>query len=315
MYSVGSVWLWVIFFFFVLFVLFIDIIAIKETKGHAMSFRAAAFWTGIWISCAGLFGAGLWWHLLGQYGLALAQQKTLEFVTGYVIEFSLSVDNLFVFLLIFTSFFVPKHCMRRVLLYGVVGAMVMRLIFILLGTWIISRFHWVLYLFGLFLVYSGIAIIFFKEDNKKITNHPLLLFLRKRLRITEDYVKNYFFVKRKHLWYATPLFLVVIFIEFCDVIFALDSIPAVFSITRDPFIVFTSNMFAVMGLRALYFLLQHMVSRFYLLKYGIGIVLAFVGSKMLLEPIAKIPIVFSLLTVIAILATSVVLSWLAPPKE
>lgn len=315
MQSVGSVWMWAVFFVFVLFVLFVDMIAIKEKQGHAMSIRAASFWTAIWMVCACLFGVGLWWHLLGEYGSQVAQQKTLEFFTGYVVELSLSVDNLFVFLLIFTTFAVPKHCLRRALLYGVFGAMVMRLIFILVGSWVVSHFHWVLYLFGLFLVYTGIKILLVDDDKKDITQHPLLKFLRKKIRITADYVHHYFFVKQNHLWYATPLFLVVVMIEVCDLIFALDSIPAVFSITQDPFIVFTSNIFAIMGLRALYFILEYMASRFYLLKYGIGLVLGFVGVKMLIEPWVSLPIMLSLFTVIATLTTSVVLSLLAPPKE
>lgn len=315
MHTVATWPMWLGFFVFVLFVLAIDMFALGGKKAHTVSVKNALFWVCIWMMCALVFDVALWWHLSATEGAVIAKQKALEFLTGYVIEQSLSVDNLFVFIMIFKYFVVPLHYQRRVLLYGVLGAMVMRLIMIFSGTWIVSHFHWVLYFFGAFLVFTGIKMLFVNEEDKDLEKNALLRYLRKHLRLTGEYHGENFFVKKNLLWYATPLFLVVIMIEISDLIFALDSIPAIFSVTYDPFIVFTSNIFAIMGLRALYFLLAYMAERFYLLRYGIAIVLAFVGAKMLVVSWIDVPILWALVIVVAMLSVSVILSLLAPPKK
>jgi tellurite resistance protein TerC len=315
MHSVGTWWMWLGFFVFVLFVIVIDMVVLGNKKTQKIGVRQALTWTTVWISCALLFCVVLWWHLTGEQGAVIAKQRAFEFLTGYIIELSLSVDNLFVFIMIFNHFAVPEIYQRRVLLYGVLGAMLMRLIMIVAGTWIVSEFHWVLYLFGLFLVYTGIKMLFTHEAEKDLSKNKLLNYLRSHMRITHEYHGDHFFVRKDLLLYATPLFLVLLMIEFSDLVFALDSIPAIFSVTSDPFIIFTSNIFAIMGLRALYFLLAYMASRFYLLKYGIAVVLTFVGAKMLMAPWIHVPIGVALSLVIAILSTSVILSSLAPPKE
>lgn len=308
MYSVGTPGMWVSFIVFVLIVLFIDMFLLGGKKTHRVSTREAFLWTFTWFVCAMLFCAWLWWMLKGSLGVSLANQKAVEFFTGYLIEESLSIDNMFVFIMIFHYFSVPAEYQRRVLLYGVLGAIVMRLVVILLGTYLISKFHWILYLFGLFLVFTGIKMLFFAGHERDLGDNPLLKWLEKKIRLTKFFHKDHFFIYQNRLWYATPLFLVLVLIEVSDLVFAFDSIPAVFAVTNDPFIVFTSNIFAIMGLRALYFLLAHLAARFHLLKYGIAIMLTFVGAKMLVAPWIKIPIVGTLGVVAAILVTTVLLS-------
>ena len=315
MQTVGAWWMWVGFFIFVLFVLAIDMFVLGGRKSKVVPVRQALFWVCVWALCALLFDVALWFYLSATEGALIAKQKALEFLTGYIIEQSLSIDNLFVFILIFNYFVVPKEYQRRVLLYGVLGAIVMRFIMIFSGTWIVSQFNWVLYLFGLFLVFTGIKMLFVDDEEKDLSRNKLLRFLRRHLRMTSEYEKEAFFIKKGLLWYATPLFLVLIMIEISDLVFALDSIPAIFSVTFDPFIVFTSNIFAIMGLRAMYFLLAYMASKFYLLRYGIALVLAFVGAKMLVVHWIAVPISYALLIVVCVLLTSVLLSLLVPQKE
>lgn len=315
MHTAGTWWLWLIFSIYVLCLLIIDLVTLERKKENKISIKQAFFWTLVWTGSALLFGCFLWWQLHISDGALIARQKALEFFAGYIVEQSLSVDNLFVFIMIFKYFLVPPSYQRRVLLYGVMGAIVMRFIMIFSGTLLVAHFHWVLYLFGLFLVFTGIKMLFVSEEDADLESKIILRWTRRHLRLTNEYHHEKFFIKKGLLWYATPLFLVLIMIEISDLIFALDSIPAIFAITADPFIIFTSNIFAIMGLRALYFVLAYMESRFYLLRYGIAIVLAFVGAKMLLAHWYVIPTHWMLVIVVAMLTTSVVLSLLAPPKR
>lgn len=310
MYSIGSWWMWLGFFVFILVVLAFDIFFLDRRKLHKVSAREALGWVMLWAACAVGFGLLLWWYLSGTQGLVVANQKALEFFTGYVIEQTLSVDNMFVFVMIFSYFSVPAEYQRRVLLYGVLSAVIFRLLVILGGTWLVTEFHWVLYIFGCFLVLTGIKMLFPEEAEKDFSKNFIICWVRRHFHVTEQYHEEKFFIRQNKLWYLTPLFLVLILIEMSDLIFAMDSIPAIFAITNDPFIVFTSNMFAIMGLRALYFLLADMAVRFHLLKYGIALVLVFVGAKMLLAPWVSISIVLALSVVVAILVTTVILSML-----
>ena len=257
---------------------------------------------------ASTFGALLWWHLDGAVGREIANRKALEFFTGYLIEQALSVDNMFVFVMIFTYFAVPPELQRRVLLYGVLGAIAMRAVMILGGVWLVSEFAWVLYVFGLFLVVTGIKMLVMADQKPDLDQNPLLRWLRGHMRITPGFHGQAFFVHINGLRYATPMFLVLVMIEASDLVFAVDSIPAIFAVTTDPFIVFTSNIFAVMGLRALYFLLADMAERFHLLKYGLALVLIYIGGKMLAMPWFHMPVQWSLSIVGLIILMSVVLN-------
>ncbi|MCG9106270.1 TerC family protein [Laribacter hongkongensis] len=307
------------FFAAVIAMIVIDIIALNKQGSHKVSAREALGWSAIWISIAMLFNLWLWWHIRTNVdsGLdevaraALADQKALEFLTGYLIEKSLAVDNIFVFLLIFNYFKVPAAYQRRVLVYGVLGAIFMRAIMIALGAVLVAEFSWVLYLFGAFLVFTGIKMMMpEKESADDLGNNRLLKWIRSHMRITTDYHGESFFVRSGGILWATPMFLVLTMIELSDLVFAVDSIPAIFAVTRDPFIVLTSNIFAILGLRAMYFLLADVADRFHLLKYGLAVVLTFIGVKMLLLDIYHIPTVISLTTVFAVLATSIILSLL-----
>lgn len=308
MHSVATGWLWAVFFTFVICVLAIDLFLLNGRKSHKVSTGEALFWTFVWISCALIFNLILWIYLKNTEGAVIAGQKSLEFFTGYLIEESLSFDNMFVILMIFNFFAVPQEYQRRVLLYGVLGAVIMRFIVVFAGVWIINQFHWVLYLFGAFLVYTGTKMLFIAEHEKDLSKNKLLIWLRRHLRLTDTYHEEKFFIRQNHLIYLTPLFLVLIFVEISDVIFALDSIPAIFAVTRDPFIVFTSNIFAILGLRAIYFLLANVARKFELLKYGIALVLIFIGAKVLMEHWIKLPILLALGVVATIILTSIIFS-------
>ena len=266
-----------------------------------------------------LFNLGLWWYLKGVYGGEVAVVKAEEFLTGYLIEKSLAVDNIFIFLMIFNFFAVPQEYQRRVLIYGVIGAIVLRAIMIVAGAWLVQEFHWILYLFGAFLVVTGIKMLVFAEANPDLGKNPLLNWVKRRLRLTPDYRGEKFWVRENGVRVFTPLFLVLVMIELSDLIFAVDSIPAIFAITTDPFIVFTSNIFAILGLRAMYFILAGMADRFHLLKYGLAMVLVFVGTKMLIVDFYKIPVGLSLGIVGIIIATFMFASlWVTrskPPGE
>jgi tellurite resistance protein TerC len=308
MQTIGSWWMWVGFVVLVLAMLAVDMFLLGRQGAHKVSVKEALGWSIVWVSLAMIFNGALWWYLDGQMGREIANQKALEFFTGYLIEKSLAVDNIFVFLMIFSYFAVPPEYQRRVLLYGVLGAIIIRAVMILLGAMLIAKFHWILYLFGLFLLFTGIKMFFFADAKPDLEKNPLLRWMRGHMKITNEYHGEKFFVVKEGIRYATPMFLVLMLIEFSDLIFAVDSIPAIFAVTEDPFIVFTSNIFAILGLRAMYFLLADVAERFHLLKYGLALVLMFIGVKMLIVELYKIPVLLALGVVAAILATSVILS-------
>lgn len=312
METIANPWLWAVFFSLVLIMLAIDLFLVGGGKQHKVSVKEAAIWSVIWVSVSMLFAAGLWWYLRDAAGPEIANAKALEFITGYLIEKSLAIDNVFVWLMIFSVFAIPPELQKRVLVLGVLGAIVLRTVMIFAGVWLITQFHWLLYVFGAFLLFTGIKMWWAADQEPDLQNNPLVLWVRRRFKVTEELEGEKFFVRRevngRWVRYATPLFLVLVLVEFSDVIFAVDSIPAIFAITTDPFIVLTSNIFAILGLRAMYFLLADMADRFSLLKYGLALVLVFIGTKMLLIDIYKIPVAVSLSVVALIIATSVVLS-------
>jgi tellurite resistance protein TerC len=280
-------------------------LVVFHRKAHKIGFREAMAWTAFWIALAAAFAVGVhFWY---------GKIKALEFVTGYVIEESLSVDNLFVFLLIFNYFKVPERFQHKVLFWGIIGALVMRGIFILVGVSLINRFEWIVYIFGAILIWSGITFLRGGEKEVHPENNPVLKQVRRWIPVTKDYVDGKFFVRDPGL-YATPLFLVLLMIETTDVVFAADSIPAVLAISRDPFIVYTSNVFAILGLRSLYFALSGMMTAFHYLQYGLAIILLFIGAKMVLSNFYHIPIGIALGTVGGILVLSVVASLVFPKK-
>lgn len=312
MESIGTWWMWVAFFAIVLTMLAIDLFVVGGAKQHRPSVKEAATWSVIWVSVSFAFAAALWWYLDATAGRELANTKVLEFITGYLIEKSLAVDNVFVWLMLFSFFAIPLELQKRVLLYGVLGAIVLRSIMVFLGAWLIAQFHWILYVFGAFLLITGIKMYWFAEVKPDLNANPVIKWLRGHLNITAELQGERFFVMKeeggKLIRYATPLFLVLVLVEITDLIFAVDSIPAIFAISTDPFIVLTSNVFAILGLRAMYFLLADVAHRFTLLKYGLAFVLMFIGIKMLLIDIYKIPVGFSLAVVATIIGISVWLS-------
>jgi len=313
--SIGEPWMWGAFIAFVLAMLVLDLFVFGGNKSHKVSIKEAASWSLVWVSLSLLFNAGLWWYLGGTVGQDIADRKALEFLTGYLIEKSLSADNVFIFLLIFSSFHVAAEFQRRVLIYGVLGAIVLRAIMILAGAWLVREFSWVLYIFGAFLIVTGMRMLVMAEKTLDMEKNPVLKFARRHLRISEGHHGEKFSVMKNGMFYFTPLFLVLILIEVSDLVFAVDSIPAIFAITTDPFIVFTSNIFAIMGLRALYFLLADVADRFHLLKYGLAMVLAFIGVKMLIAPWYHVPVAASLATVAVLISASVVASLIATRKK
>ena len=304
----GTWWMWSGFAAIVILLLLVDLLLVGGGKQHKVSLKEAAVWSLIWIGVALLFNGAIWWYLDANAGRELANQKAMEFFTGYLIEKALAVDNVFVWLMLFGYFAIPGELQRRVLLYGVLGAIVMRTGMIFGGSWLISQFHWVLYLFGAFLVLTGAKMLWMADQEPDLATNPLLRWLRGHLRVTDGLHGEKFFVWQQGVRYVTPLFLVLILVEISDVIFAVDSIPAIFAITTDPFIVLTSNIFAIMGLRAMYFLLADFADRFVLLKYGLAVILLFIGAKMLLIDWIHIPIGLSLGVVALILIVSMLLS-------
>jgi tellurite resistance protein TerC len=311
--------MWVGFAAIVLVMLAIDLFVVGGGKQHRVSMREAAAWSGVWVGVSFVFAGALWWYLDGAAGRAVASETALEFVTGYLIEKSLAVDNVFVWLMLFSFFAVPLELQKRVLIYGVLGAIVMRTIMIFAGVWLIAKFHWLLYVFGAFLLITGIKMWWFADEKPDLANNPVVKWIRGHMNVTNDLQGERFFVIKeqggKLVRYATPLFLVLVLVEITDLIFAVDSIPAIFAITTDPFIVLTSNVFAILGLRAMYFLLADMADRFSLLKYGLAVVLMFVGVKMMLIDVFKIPVLISLGVVATIIATSIILSLRKDARE
>ncbi len=308
--------MWLVFAVIVGGMLLVDLFAFGGGKQHRVSLKEAAAWSGVWVSLALLFAAALWWYLDGSTGRAVANEQTLAFLTGYLMEKSLAVDNVFVWMMIFSFFAVPLELQRRVLLYGIVGAIILRTVMIFAGSWLIAEFHWLLYLFGAFLVVTGIKMAWFAEHDGDLSKNPLVRWIRNHYPVTETLEGERFFVVRQGQRMITPLFLALVLVEISDVIFAVDSIPAIFAITTDPFIVLTSNLFAILGLRAMYFLLADMGDRFELLKYGLAAILVFIGTKMLIVDWYKIPVMVSFAVVASILACSVFASlWHSAHKQ
>ena len=305
MATIGTPLFWSVFLLGVAALLVLDL-GVVNRKAHVVRPRDAALWTLLCVSLAGLFAAWLFWRFGPAYGL--------EFVTGYVIEYALSVDNLFVFLIVFSYFAVPAQYQHRVLFWGILGALVLRAAFILAGAALLDRFHWMIYVFGAFLAITGVRLLYKSEEQIDPERNPILRLVRRVLPVTSGYQGQRFLVRVDGRLFATPLLLVLVVIEATDVVFAVDSIPAIFGVTQDPFIVFTSNIFAILGLRSLYFLLHDFMGRFHFLHYGLGLVLAFVGAKMVASAWVKVPIGVSLAVIVGLLGASVVASFLFPPK-
>ncbi len=282
---------------------------LRKQGSQDIGVKEALNWSLVWIALSFLFNGLFWWAIKDTTGSTeLANTKSLEFLTGYLIEKSLAVDNIFVFLLIFTYFAVPSHFQKRVLMIGIIGAIVLRTVMILVGGWLLAEFHWILYLFGAFLVLTGLKMWWAAGKEPNLDDNPALKLLRKLIPVSKDYDGENFWTMENGKKVATPLFMVICLIALTDVIFAVDSIPAIFAITNDPFIVLTSNVFAILGLRAMYFLLASVASKFHLLNYGLAVILIFIGTKMCLIDIYKIPVHFSLGVVVAILAITMLLS-------
>ncbi|ECD4880958.1 TerC family protein [Salmonella enterica] len=308
MNTVGTPLLWGGFAVVVVIMLSIDLLLQGRRGAHAMSMKQAAGWSILWVTLSLLFNAAFWWYLAETQGREVADPQALAFLTGYLIEKSLAVDNVFVWLMLFSYFSVPPALQRRVLVYGVLGAIVLRTIMIFAGTWLITQFEWLLYVFGAFLLFTGVKMALAKEDESGIGEKPMVRWLRGHLRMTDTIENEHFFVRKNGLLYATPLLLVLIMVELSDVIFAVDSIPAIFAVTTDPFIVMTSNLFAILGLRAMYFLLSGVAERFSMLKYGLAVILVFIGIKMLIVDFYHIPIAISLGVVFGILTITLVIN-------
>ena len=294
-----SVWLWVGFNAFILAMLALDL-GVFHRKSHEISVREATIWSAVWIALAMVFNAGIFW-LRGT-------EQGIQFFTGYLIEKSLSVDNIFVMALIFSYFAVPRLYQHRVLFWGILGALVMRAIFIVAGAALLARFHWIIYIFGAFLLFTGIRMAMQRNEEIHPEHNPVLKLVRRLVPVTNDYHEGRFCVRHAGKLLATPLFLVLVLVETTDLIFAVDSIPAIFAVTEDPFLVYTSNIFAILGLRSLYFVLAGVMDRFVYLKMGLSAILVFVGAKMLLTEVYKIPATVSLLVVLSMLAVTIAAS-------
>ena len=309
MESIAPLWLWVVFVVFVVAALFVDFVVLKKQGSHAVGVKEALNWSFAWVALSLLFNGLFWWAVKDSTGSSeIATEKSLEFLTGYLIEKSLAVDNIFVFLLIFSYFAVPAAFQKRVLMIGILGAIVLRTVMILVGGWLLSEFHWILYLFGAFLVLTGVKMWWAAGQEPSLDENPALRLLRRVMPVSKAFDGEKFFTVENGKRIATPLFMVICLVGFTDVIFAVDSIPAIFAITQDPFIVLTSNVFAILGLRAMFFLLQAAASRFHLLNYGLAVILVFIGTKMCLIDIYKIPVAASLGVVVGILALTMLLS-------
>lgn len=298
-----SIWFYVVFNAFVLGMLALDL-GVFHRKAHTVHPREAALWTTLWVSLALLFCAGLW--------VFEGSHTAILFITGYLIEQSLSVDNIFVIVLIFSYFGIPSKYQHRVLFWGIIGALVMRGTFIALGALLVAKFHWILYVFGAVLIVTGVRMAFRQDEEFDAERNPVMKLARRYLPFTPRYDGQKFFTVENAKRVGTPLLLVLILVEFTDLIFAVDSIPAIFGVTTDPFLVYTSNVFAILGLRSLFFLLSGVVQKFHLLKYGLAIILTFVGVKMVIADLYSIPMLLSLAVIVVVLAGSVALSLLFP---
>lgn len=305
----GTIWLWVGFNVFVLLMLALDL-GVFHRHSHVVSTKEAAAWSVVWIGLSMLFNVGIYffWDVLAPQSAYTNREASLAFFTGYLIEKSLSVDNIFVFVLIFSYFAVPAAYQHRVLFWGILGALLMRGALIAVGATLLKEFHWIIYVFGAFLIFTGIRMALHKNEELHPENNPLVKLLRRIMPVTQGYEGDKFFVRRAGTLMATPLLLVLLMVESTDLIFAVDSIPAIFAVTNDPFIVYTSNVFAILGLRSLYFLLANIVDRFQYLKLGLAFVLTFVGTKMVLVDLYKVPVEISLAVIASILTVSILAS-------
>jgi tellurite resistance protein TerC len=318
MMSVDTPLMWGVFAAFVLVALLVDFLAMNRQGAHRVSMGEAAVWSLIWVAVSFVFVGLLWWYLAEirgeETGRAVADAKALEFVTGYLVEKALAVDNIFVFLLVFRFFAVPEPFQKRVLMIGILGALVLRALMIFAGAWLIARFDWVLYLFGAFLVFTGVKMWWAAGQEPDLESNPALKWIRRHMRIAPDLDGERFFTVVDGVKMATPLFVVILLIGIVDIVFAVDSIPAIFAITTDPFIVLTSNVFAILGLRAMYFLLAGLHEKFHLLSYGLAIVLVLIGAKMLLVDVYHVPVTWSLAATATVLAVTMALSLYFPAR-
>lgn len=305
----APIWLWIGFNVFVLAMLALDL-GVFHRKAHAVSGREALIWSIVWISLSLVFNAVIYfyWHRMVPDSAYSNSEAALAFLTGYLIEKSLSVDNIFVFILIFSFFAVPAAYQHRILFWGILGALIMRGTLIFIGAALLEQFHWIIYVFGAFLVFTGIRMALSQDEHVEPDKNPVVKFFRRFMPVTENFEKDQFFVRRAGKLMATPLFLILLVVESTDLVFAVDSIPAIFAVTRDPFIVYTSNVFAILGLRALYFLLANVMDKFQYLKVGLSAVLVFIGVKMVIDGFYHIPIGVSLGVVAGILTISILAS-------
>lgn len=309
METIAPLWLWITFGGIVLVSLFIDFVVLRKQGSHDIGVKEALNWSLVWIALSFLFNGLFWWAVRDATGsVEMANTKSLEFLTGYLIEKSLAVDNIFVFLMIFTYFAVPTAFQKRVLMIGIIGAIVLRTVMILVGGWLLAEFHWILYVFGAFLILTGVKMWWAAGKEPTLDDNPALKLLRKLLPVSKHYDGENFWTVENGKKIATPLFMVICLIALTDVIFAVDSIPAIFAITSDPFIVLTSNVFAILGLRAMYFLLAAVANKFHLLNYGLAVILVFIGTKMCLIDLYKVPVGVSLAVVVGILAVTMLWS-------
>lgn len=307
--SIGSPMLYAVFFAIVAILLLVDFFTFKTPKnGEAVSMKQAGIWSAIWVGVSVLFAGGLWWYLSQNFGGAIATQKVGEFFTGYLLEKSLAIDNVFVWLMIFAAFAVSPAMQRKILLYGVIGAIVMRTVMIFAGAWLVTEFSWILYIFGAFLLYTGIKMWQNHDDQADPKQSGLYKFLQKYLRVTDDMHGDKFTIVKNGVKYFTPLAVVLILVELSDVIFAVDSIPAIFAVTTDPFIVLTANLLAILGLRAMFFLLSGLADKFHLLPYALSVILVFIGAKMLMLDVFHVPMAISLGFIATVLTVTAILS-------
>ena len=309
METIAPLWLWATFVAIVVVSLFVDFVVLKKQGAHDIGVKEALNWSLVWIALSFLFNGFFWWAVKDTTGSTeIANTKSLEFLAGYLIEKSLAIDNIFVFLMIFTYFSVPLKFQKRVLMIGIIGAIVLRTVMILAGGWLLAEFHWILYVFGAFLILTGVKMWLAAGKEPDLTDNPALKLLRKFLPVSKDFDGEKFMTVENGKKIATPLFMVICLIALTDIIFAVDSIPAIFAITSDPFIVLTSNVLAILGLRAMYFLLAAVADKFHLLSYGLALILVFIGVKMCLIDVYKMPVTVSLGVVVAILAITMIWS-------
>lgn len=292
-------------------------LGVFNRKSHVVSFKEASIWSAVWVALALIFNFIFFQYATAKYGAEKGYQFGLEFLTGYVLEYSLSVDNIFVFVLVFSYFGIPAKYKHRVLFYGILGALIFRAIFIGIGS-ALMQFNWIIYIFGAFLIITGIKMFFSKDEEIEPDKNFLIRIFRRFMPVTHEIDGKSFFVKKDGINHATPLFIALLFLEATDIIFAVDSVPAIFAVTKEPLIVFTSNILAILGLRSMYFMLAGVIDKFYLLKYGLAVVLVFVGLKMVwLNPLydGHFPITWSLGVILGTIALSIVASLIFPPKE